>query len=222
MAVCLLVTGFGFWAPEGPTRTGVVATGIYVSRTFFVVRRRCSLPIAIHGILLAGRRSRTLNLFCRGISFVYPRSGNVVGHCDLLVIQVSRQLKPREFLLTFSVVVSCLPSLSHRSSKHSNPKEPLASTPLGALVRVCPITPFTFYQFDIFLPIVGWTAILFTLPETKALTLEELDFVFSVPTTRHAKYQLKNATWHVRRYMLFQRNLKPLPPLYETKDLVSI
>ena len=68
---------------------------------------------------------------------------------------------------------------------------------------------------------VGWIAVLFTLPETKALTLEELDFVFSVPTTRHAKYQLKNAIWHFRRYVLFQRNLKPLAPLYEIKDLVS-
>lgn len=32
LAACLLLTGFGFWAPEGPTRTGIVATGIYVSR----------------------------------------------------------------------------------------------------------------------------------------------------------------------------------------------
>jgi hypothetical protein len=67
---------------------------------------------------------------------------------------------------------------------------------------------------------VGWTAVLFTLPETKALTLEELDFVFSVSTIRHAKYQLKNAIWHFRRYVLFQRNLKPLAPLYEIEDLV--
>ena len=69
--------------------------------------------------------------------------------------------------------------------------------------------------------IVGWVAVLFTLPETKALTLEELDFVFSVSTIRHAKYQLKNVIWHFRRYALFQKNLKPLAPLYEIEDLVS-
>ena len=68
---------------------------------------------------------------------------------------------------------------------------------------------------------VGWTAILFTLPETKALTLEELDFVFSISTVRHAKYQLKNAVWHFRRYVLLQRNLKPLVPLCQVEDLVS-
>ena len=86
------------------------------------------------------------------------------------------------------------------------------------------------YVFAIFFPLsldvtspstVGWVAVLFTLPETKALTLEELDFVFSVSTVRHARYQLKNAIWHFRRYVLFQKNLKPLVPLYEIKDLVS-
>ena len=93
--------------------------------------------------------------------------------------------------------------------------------PLGARVRIHLMIFSAFHRFNIFFPIVGWVAVLFTLPETKALTLEELDFVFSVPTTRHAKYQLKNAVWHVRRYALLQRNLEPLPPLYEIKDLVS-
>lgn len=67
---------------------------------------------------------------------------------------------------------------------------------------------------------VGWVAVLFTLPETKALSLEELDLVFSVPTTRHAHYQWKNSVWHVRKYILRQ-DLKPLPPLYAIGDLVS-
>ena len=54
MAACLLITGFGFWAPEGPTRIGIVATGIYVSRARFGIHCRYSLSAAIHGILLAG------------------------------------------------------------------------------------------------------------------------------------------------------------------------
>lgn len=54
MAACLLITGFGFWAPEGPTRTGIVATGIYVSRAYSMIHRRYSLPTAIHGVLFAG------------------------------------------------------------------------------------------------------------------------------------------------------------------------
>ena len=47
------------------------------------------------------------------------------------------------------------------------------------------------------------------------LTLEELDQVFSVPTWKHASYQVKNITWHFRRYVLFQKNLEPLPPFYQ-------
>jgi Sugar (and other) transporter len=79
------------------------------------------------------------------------------------------------------------------------------------------LTALGFY-IDFFL--VGWVAVLFTLPETKSLTLEELDLVFSVPTSRHAQYQWKNSVWHVRKYILRQ-DLKPLPPLYRIEDLVS-
>jgi hypothetical protein len=39
--------------------------------------------------------------------------------------------------------------------------------------------------------LIGWVVIFFVLPETKGRTLEELDQVFSVPTSIHAKYQLR-------------------------------
>ena len=61
--------------------------------------------------------------------------------------------------------------------------------------------------------IIGWVLVLLFMPETKELTLEELDQVFSVPTWKHASYQLKNAWWHARVYV-FRRKLKPLPPFY--------
>ncbi|KAI7932983.1 hypothetical protein MJO29_017082 [Puccinia striiformis f. sp. tritici] len=62
--------------------------------------------------------------------------------------------------------------------------------------------------------IIGWVAVFFTLPETKALTLEELDYVFSVPTAKHASYQVKNLMWCIKKYILRQP-VKPLPPLYQ-------
>lgn len=46
------------------------------------------------------------------------------------------------------------------------------------------------------------------------LTLEELDHVFSVPTWKHALYQIKNSIWHFRVWILRQK-LEPLPKLYQ-------
>lgn len=47
-----------------------------------------------------------------------------------------------------------------------------------------------------------------------ALTLEELDQVFSVSTRKHASYQLKNAWWHFQVWIL-RRKLTPLPKFYQ-------
>jgi len=62
--------------------------------------------------------------------------------------------------------------------------------------------------------LIGWFLVLMFVPETKALTLEELDQIFSVPTHRHARYQIKNAAWHFRTWVMRQK-LEPLPPFYE-------
>lgn len=53
------------------------------------------------------------------------------------------------------------------------------------------------------------------------LTLEEVDQVFSVPTWKHASYQIKNSIWHIRRYVFRQRDLEPLPPLYRGSEKLS-
>lgn len=50
-----------------------------------------------------------------------------------------------------------------------------------------------------------WVLVLLFLPETKALTLEELDIVFSIPTTKHAAYQLRQVPYGFRRYILRQK-----------------
>lgn len=61
--------------------------------------------------------------------------------------------------------------------------------------------------------VIGWFLVLLFVPETKALTLEELDQVFSVPTWKHASYQLRNTSWHIRTW-IFRQKLEPLPPFY--------
>ena len=61
---------------------------------------------------------------------------------------------------------------------------------------------------------MGFLATLLFVPETKALSLEELDQVFSVPTHKHAAYQLRAAGHNFRKYVL-RHDLDDMPPLYE-------
>ncbi|TFK86318.1 general substrate transporter [Polyporus arcularius HHB13444] len=68
--------------------------------------------------------------------------------------------------------------------------------------------------------IFGFLAALLFVPETKALSLEELDQVFSVSTRNHATYQLKAAGHNFRRYVLRQK-LGEMPPLYEHEGAIG-
>ncbi|KAL8952027.1 MAG: hypothetical protein Q9222_002046 [Ikaeria aurantiellina] len=62
--------------------------------------------------------------------------------------------------------------------------------------------------------IILWLLVIMFMPETKELTLEELDQVFSVPMWKHTSYQIKSMVWHFKRYVLRQKYLQPPPPLY--------
>lgn len=60
----------------------------------------------------------------------------------------------------------------------------------------------------------GAVLVYFFLPETKALTLEELDAVFSVPTSAHAAYQFRKLIFRVKK-SIFRRRVEPFPSLHE-------
>ncbi|TEB24574.1 hypothetical protein FA13DRAFT_1305986 [Coprinellus micaceus] len=63
--------------------------------------------------------------------------------------------------------------------------------------------------------------IFFLMPETKQRTLEELDYVFAVPTATHAKYQLTEfLPYWIRRFVFFQKSAK-LRPLYNFEEVES-
>ncbi|KAK4942861.1 hypothetical protein LTR10_017437 [Elasticomyces elasticus] len=68
--------------------------------------------------------------------------------------------------------------------------------------------------------LILWVLILLFVPETKALTLEELDQVFGVSTRKHMSYQMKNAVWHFRVWVLRQK-LEPLPPFYRRAEKLN-
>jgi len=64
--------------------------------------------------------------------------------------------------------------------------------------------------------VVAFVMIFFLVPETKQKTLEELDYVFAVPTGKFAKYQLTEALpYWFKRWVLFRKNTE-LKPLYHT------
>jgi len=68
--------------------------------------------------------------------------------------------------------------------------------------------------------IVGWFLVLLLVPETRLLSLEELDQVFSVSTRKHASYQVRNMIWHFRVWVLRQK-LEPLPPFYRNAQKLN-
>ncbi|KAG6054802.1 hypothetical protein E4U17_003449 [Claviceps sp. LM77 group G4] len=63
--------------------------------------------------------------------------------------------------------------------------------------------------------VIAFVMIFFWVPETMKRTLEELDWVFGVPTRKFAKYQLTvTLPWWFKRYVFFQRHATR-EPLYE-------
>lgn len=60
----------------------------------------------------------------------------------------------------------------------------------------------------------GFLLVFFFVPETKGLTLEELDNVFEVPTSKFIRYQLENLPLNFKRHVLFQKDLPKPEPLY--------
>ncbi|KAF2187909.1 hypothetical protein K469DRAFT_661298 [Zopfia rhizophila CBS 207.26] len=76
------------------------------------------------------------------------------------------------------------------------------------------ITPTGAFGFYAGLNIIAFVVIFFALPETKQRTLEELDYIFGVPTRRHAAYHIRTwLPWWIKRYVLFNKKVQ-LEPLY--------
>ncbi|WFD33273.1 hypothetical protein MCUN1_000086 [Malassezia cuniculi] len=55
---------------------------------------------------------------------------------------------------------------------------------------------------------VLWFLVLLFMPETKSLSLEELDIVFGIHTTKHAAYQVRQTGYFVNRYLFRNKNAK--------------
>lgn len=93
------------------------------------------------------------------------------------------------------------------------------------------ILSLTFFRIEAAFTIVGafgfyaglnalaTVMILLWVPETKQLTLEELDYVFDVPTRKHMAYQVKYSLPYYLKLLTFQKPQKP-EPLYHFEELI--
>ncbi|KAF8635108.1 hypothetical protein AX15_000546 [Amanita polypyramis BW_CC] len=78
------------------------------------------------------------------------------------------------------------------------------------------------FGFYACLNLVAFVMIFFLVPETKQRTLEELDYVFAVPTTRHMSYQLTTfLPYWIKRWVFFRKDAY-LKPLYNFDEVQSI
>ncbi|KAI5953118.1 hypothetical protein KGF54_002489 [Candida jiufengensis] len=62
--------------------------------------------------------------------------------------------------------------------------------------------------------LVGWFLVLWFVPETKQLTLEELDDVFAVPMYTHAVYRTRTFLRGIQQHVFRRKNLPEIPPIY--------
>ncbi|KAH8807167.1 sugar transporter [Xylogone sp. PMI_703] len=82
------------------------------------------------------------------------------------------------------------------------------------------LTPQGAFGFYAGLNVLALVMVFLFLPETKQRTLEELDYVFAVPTRTHAKYQFtKVLPWWIRRWVLMRKDAV-CPDLYKFGDEV--
>ncbi|KAJ8077023.1 hypothetical protein PM082_001446 [Marasmius tenuissimus] len=89
-----------------------------------------------------------------------------------------------------------------------------------SILRV--FTPVGAFGFYAGLNVCAFVMIFFLIPETKQRTLEELDYIFAVPTSRFTSYQVKTfLPYWFRRWVLFKKDAK-LEPLYNFEEVLSI
>ncbi|KAF2143731.1 uncharacterized protein K452DRAFT_296717 [Aplosporella prunicola CBS 121167] len=77
------------------------------------------------------------------------------------------------------------------------------------------MTPTGAFGFYAALNVTALVLIFLFVPETKQRTLEELDYVFAVPTMKHARYQVTKALPYGFRKWVLRHKGERLEPLYQ-------
>ncbi|KAJ0315639.1 hypothetical protein Brms1b_005919 [Colletotrichum noveboracense] len=182
---------------------------------------------AIWTIDTFGRRSLLLGTFpmmawtllAAGLCTLIPGTGGVhLGLVALFVYLFAAFYSPGEGPVPFTYSSEIFP-LSHREVGMAwavatclfwaavlSISFPIMLADLGVLGSFC------FYAG---LNVIAFVMIFFWVPETKQRTLEELDYVFAVPTKLFMRYQVTKALpYWFKRWVLWQRDAT-LEPLYK-------
>lgn len=175
------------------------------------------------GLLLFTFPNMFWSLLAAGMSYFIPESSK--AHMGLIAFFVylfgafySPGMGPAPF--TYSAEVF---PLSHREVGMSwavatnNFWAAVLSLTLPTMLKV--MKPQGVFGFYAGLNIVALIMIFLWMPETKQRTLEELDYVFAVPTRTHMKYQAgPNLSWWIKTYILRKKGLKK-PVLYKFDEV---
>jgi MFS family permease len=180
------------------------------------------------GLLLFTFPNMCWTLLAAGMCFFIPAgNGNSqLGAVSFFIYLFDAFYSPGEGPVPFTYSAEVFP-LSHREVGMSwavatnNFWASVLSLTFPRMVQAMTIQgAFGFYAA---LNLIAFVMIFLWLPETKQRTLEELDYVFAVPTRTHMHFQLTKALpWWFRRWVLFRKG-EVSPQLYhfESDDNVS-
>lgn len=216
------------FADAGATRKGA----LFASWGFGLVNFLFAFP-AVFTIDTFGRRSLLLftfpqmawTLLAAGMCFFIPKESSAHLICIALFIYLFAAFySPGEGPVPFTYSAEVFP-LSHREVGMSW----AVATCLGWAAVLAITMPRMIYVmtkpgtfgFYAGLNVTALVLIFLFVPETKQRTLEELDYIFAVPTRTHIHYQVfKVVPWWFRRYVLWQRTAT-LEPLYKFDHVLS-
>ncbi|KAF2825043.1 hypothetical protein CC86DRAFT_468286 [Ophiobolus disseminans] len=169
-------------------------------------------------LLIATFPCMFLTLLGAGLSFYIPESSSAhLGMIAAFIFVFVAFYSPGEGPCAFVYSAEVFP-LSHREigmswavATNNFWAAVLGLTFPRMLQQFTPTGSFGFYAG---LNLVALSWIFMFMPETKQRSLEELDYVFAVPTTVHAKFQLSQALpWWVGKYILRKKDTVE-PQLY--------
>ena len=164
-------------------------------------------------------------LLAAGLCFIIPQDSRAhLGLIAFFVFLFAAFYSPGEGPVPFTYSAEVFP-LSHREVGMSWAVATclfwaavLSITFPRLLIAFHPVGAFIFYAA---LNLTALVMIFFWVPETKQRTLEELDYVFAVPTRTHMKYQLTKALpYFIKRHIMRNKSAR-LEPLYQFDGAVA-